>query len=191
MQLSAADSPPGPEPTIATSTVLGPRPIAPERRPVAIMCSIATRPRLAAFLTSGLPATSPIRYWPGTAVWKFSSISGILSGGGVVPSGNITSASVGHANMHASHWMQSSNRSTRLLFATRSSTLVGHTATHASQPVHRSSLMSWTRIAGPTVCAGATSAWWRLRADSIVNTTISRMAKLPSASGTTQVTDVG
>ncbi len=46
------------------------------------MCSTTARPRFAAFLTSGLPATSPIRYWPGTAVWKCSSISGTLSGGG-------------------------------------------------------------------------------------------------------------
>ena len=105
-----------------------------------------------------------------------------------VTDGQITSASVGHANMHASHWMQSWNRSTRLLFATRSSTLVGHTATHASQPVQRSSLMSWTRMRGPTTWAGAITAWWRLRADSIVNVTITRMARPPSANGTTQVT---
>ncbi len=65
-----------------------------------------------------------------------------VGGGGVLPSGNMTSASVGHANMHASHWMQSWKRSTRLLFWTRSSTFVGHTATHASQPVQQSSLMS-------------------------------------------------
>src|SRR6185436_13731199 len=86
-----------------------------------------------------------------------------LSAGGVAPSGNMTSASVGHANMHASHWMQSWNRRTRLLLATRSRTFVGHTATHASQPVHRSSLMSWTRTRGPTWVAGATVWWCRRR----------------------------
>ena len=93
--------------------------------------------------------------------------------------------------MHASHWMQSSKRSTRLLFATRSSTLVGHTATHASQPVQRSSLMSWTRIARPDDLRPARPcAWWRLRADSIVNIAIRRTAKPPSANGTTQVTAI-
>src|SRR5687767_6780454 len=90
--------------------------------------------------------------------------------------------------MHASHWMQSWKRSTRLLFATRSSTFVGHTATHASQPVQRSSLMSWIRIAGPTTVAGATMPACRFRADSIVNTAIRRIANPPRASGTTQVT---
>ena len=30
-----------------------------------------------------------------------------MARGGTAPSGNMTSASVGHANMHASHWMQS------------------------------------------------------------------------------------
>src|SRR3954469_21502878 len=39
--------------------------------------------------------------------------------------------------------MQSLNRSTRDLLFTSSSTSVGHTVTHASQPVHRSSLMLW------------------------------------------------
>jgi N-acyl-D-aspartate/D-glutamate deacylase len=67
-------------------------------------------------------------------------------------------------------------------------TLVGHTATHASQPVQRSSLMSWTKIRGPTTCAGATPVWCRLRAESTVKVAITRMARPPSASGTTQVT---
>ncbi len=67
MQVSAADMPPGPEPTMATSNRFGAWPIG--RSPVASMCSMTPRPRLAAFLTSGLPATSPIRYWPGMAVW--------------------------------------------------------------------------------------------------------------------------
>src|SRR5262249_10126560 len=102
--------------------------------------------------------------------------------------GYMTSASVGHANMHASHWMQSWNRRTRLLFATRSSTLVGHTATHASQPVQRSSLMSWTRTRGPTTCAGAHVAGWGFRPETMGNTAMRRMASPPSASGTTQVT---
>jgi len=51
-------------------------------------------------------------------------------------------AAVVHANLQASDWVQSWNRGTRLLFATRSRTLVGQTATQASHPVHRSSLMS-------------------------------------------------
>ena len=81
-------------------------------------CSIETE------ASEGKPMTSPTAKIEGTAVWKFSSIWGTLSGGGCEPSGNMTSASVGHAVMHASHWMQSSKRSTRLLFATRSSTFV-------------------------------------------------------------------
>ncbi len=118
MQVSAADRPPGPSRRSRRrrSSRRGRRAPALQTA-VWSMCSTTARPRFAAFLTSGLPATSPIRYWPGTTVWKFSSISGTFSGGGTPPSGNMTSASVGHANMHASHWMQSWNRSTRLLFA--------------------------------------------------------------------------
>src|SRR5262245_66211889 len=90
MQVSAADRPPGPEPTMATSTqvtLLASEPSArrallPGVRPFLRACSMTARPRLAAFLTSGLPATSPIRYWPLTAVWELSSIFGTLDMGG-------------------------------------------------------------------------------------------------------------
>src|SRR5262245_33689293 len=52
MQVSAADRPPGPEPTIQTSTQPSTLPSAPGYSPVASMCSTTARPRLAAFLTS-------------------------------------------------------------------------------------------------------------------------------------------
>src|SRR3954463_10300865 len=55
----------------------------------------------------------------------------------------MTSAVVGHDDTHCSHWMQSLMRATRDLFSLSSRTSVGQTVTHASQPVHRSSLMLW------------------------------------------------
>src|ERR1041384_670971 len=100
MQVSAADNPPGPEPTIATSTTLSSPPSAPGRIPAASMCSTTARPRFAAFLTSGLPATSPVRYCPGTAGWKFSSLSGAFTAGRRSPLGEHHQR-LGRAREHA------------------------------------------------------------------------------------------
>ena len=113
-QVSPADKPPGPEPTITTSSTSPPGAAGRALRSRA-MCSITARPRFAAFLTSGLPATSPIKYWPGTAVWKWSSSSGTVSMRGVVPSRYITSAWVGQALAHCSHCTQSPKRATLTL----------------------------------------------------------------------------
>src|SRR5512135_372398 len=55
----------------------------------------------------------------------------------------MTSAVVGQADTHCSHWMQSPKRLTRDLVPSSSSTSVGQTVMHASQPVQRSSLMLW------------------------------------------------
>ncbi len=57
----------------------------------------------------------------------------------------MTSAAVGQARTHCSHWMQSPKRRTRLLLSCSSRTSVGQTVTQASQPVQRSSLMLWMR----------------------------------------------
>src|SRR5262245_60357291 len=99
----------------------------------------------------------------------------------------MTSAVVGQAHMQASHWMQSWKRRTRLLFSTRSRTLVGQTATHASQPVQRSSLMLWTRMrtaAAPTTGAGRRAR----RALAIETRAMTAMARPPRIAGTTRVT---